>query len=749
MSGAVRVLQRFGLAAMLVLAVVAAAPAMAANRAVLVLDASASMWGRIDGTPKFLVARQAINDLLGHWDKGTELGITVYGHRTAGACADIQDVVKIGPVNPKRIRNTLARIKPKGKTPMTAAVRHAAEALDYTRERATVILLSDGEESCDLDPCKVAEQLERDGKDLTVHVIGLDIKNDKTKAELTCLAARTGGTLTLVDSTASLTGALTALAAVTAGPAAILPVEAGPQAGPTTPPPTASPPPVPEAPLTFRATLGKAGPAVASGLFWQLYREDTRPAPRSPDSLGPLVAKSYDEVWQPAAIAPGRYVLVATLGDTVTRQPVEVTAASQAMTLAIEAGTVAAQATEIPGGPPITMGLTWRVANATQPRVAYGYAAAPQFIIPPGPYVMHVTYGGVSAEQPFTVKVGDTASLAMVLGSGLLKLQAKAAAEAPPATKDVTYSVYPEGAPQRVAHGYDPIGLFRLAAGRYRVVANLGGGSAEQVVDLAAGTVVEATLVVGVGTLDVTARPAADAPPATSGVRWQVFPEGDERPRVASDQARTQFTLPIGRYRVVARLGKVQVEQTIEIAAGQAATAALVLNVGTVAPTAIYAADAPKPRDGLNWTLFDAVRGADGKRSVMASSSELTPGFVVPAGNYLLMVEAGLAHDEKPVEVTAGATVTPAFDLQAGSIIAEAKAGGAILREGLGWDLLRKVESLTGDVLEGLGSNYDPRPVWIVPAGRYLVRVGRGETTREMEVTVTAGKPSRVTLSLD
>lgn len=744
MGGAAQLVQRLGLAMVLLLALAGLAPAVAGNRAVLVLDASASMWGRIDGIAKFQIARKAIVDLMSRWDKGTELGLTLYGHRTSGVCSDIQDLVKIGPVSAKKIRTALAKIRPKGKTPMTAAVKHAAEALDYTRRPATVILLSDGQETCDLDPCKVAAALEQDGKALTVHVIGFDIKEAKTKAELTCLADQTGGTLTLVDSAVSLASALTAVAALTAGTAAAAPPAA---VEPETPPPAPPPPAVPQAPLTFKATLGKDGPAVTAGLFWGLYREDA--APRSPDSLGALVAKSYDEVWQPPVIVPGRYVLVATLGDTTTRQIIEVTSAPQTVSVVIEAGIVTAQATEVQGGPPITAGLSWRVASATQPRVAYGYAAAPRFIIPPGPYVMHVTYGGVTAEQPFAVKLGETAEIAMVLGSGLLKLQARPAAEAPAATQDVAYSVYPEGAPQRVAHGYDATGQFRLAAGRYRVVANLGEGSAEQVVDLAAGTVADVTLVVGVGTLKVAARPAPDAAPATGGVTWKIYPEGADQRRAASDQASPQFTLPIGRYRVVAELGKARIEQSVEIAAGRTVEADLVLNVGTVAPTAIYAPDAPKPREGLNWTLFGAARGADGKRSVLASSSELTPGFVVPAGLYLLVVEAGLAHGEKPVEVKAGETVTPDFDLQAGSIIAEATAGGATLREGLGWDLLRKVESLTGDVLEGLGSNYDARPVWIVPAGRYMVRVGRGETTREVEVTVTAGKPSRVTLSLD
>ena len=47
-----------------------------------------------------------------------------------------------------------------GKTPLTAAVKQAAEALKYTEDKATVILITDGLETCEADPCALGKELE-------------------------------------------------------------------------------------------------------------------------------------------------------------------------------------------------------------------------------------------------------------------------------------------------------------------------------------------------------------------------------------------------------------------------------------------------------------------------------------------------------------------------------------------------------------------------------------------------------------
>ncbi|MCF6315239.1 MAG: VWA domain-containing protein [Marinosulfonomonas sp.] len=130
------------------------------SRAILVLDASGSMWGQIDGKAKITIAQEVIGELLQSLPADQELVLTVYGHRHKGDCSDIETVILTGGDTRDAIRAAVNAITPKGKTPLSAAVIQAAEALKYTEERAAVILISDRRETCDLDPCEVGRSLE-------------------------------------------------------------------------------------------------------------------------------------------------------------------------------------------------------------------------------------------------------------------------------------------------------------------------------------------------------------------------------------------------------------------------------------------------------------------------------------------------------------------------------------------------------------------------------------------------------------
>ncbi len=186
-------------------------------QAILVLDGSGSMWGLINDTPKISVAQEVIRDLLGDWDPNVDLGVTAYGHREKGNCADIETLVPIGPVDRDRVMAAIEGLNPKGKTPLTDAVRQAADALRYTEERATVILVSDGKETCDADPCAVAQELEASGIDFTVHVVGFDLDAEE-KTQLQCMADNTGGKFLSADNASELREAMTATVQLVAEP---------------------------------------------------------------------------------------------------------------------------------------------------------------------------------------------------------------------------------------------------------------------------------------------------------------------------------------------------------------------------------------------------------------------------------------------------------------------------------------------------------------------------------------------------
>jgi hypothetical protein len=141
---------------------------------------------------KIEIARKALKNVVKEWSPNVELGVTAYGHRKKGDCNDIENIIPVGKVDKNKVIKTVMSIQPKGKTPISRSLRKAAEALKYTEEKATIILISDGKETCDADPCAAAKELEKKGIDFVTHVIGFNV-DKKTDKQLECIAHATGG----------------------------------------------------------------------------------------------------------------------------------------------------------------------------------------------------------------------------------------------------------------------------------------------------------------------------------------------------------------------------------------------------------------------------------------------------------------------------------------------------------------------------------------------------------------------------
>lgn len=184
-----------------------------------VFDASGSMWGQVDGTTKIEIARDVFNDLSQSWAGSDQaVGMIAYGHRRRGDCSDIELLERPSVEAAQSLAERVQELVPRGKTPLSQAVRMAAEEMKFTENAATVVLLSDGIETCNLDPCAVGAELEQLGVNFTAHVIGFDIQSDAEKAQLQCLAENTGGLYIDARDAGSLSDALTTVTASTTEP---------------------------------------------------------------------------------------------------------------------------------------------------------------------------------------------------------------------------------------------------------------------------------------------------------------------------------------------------------------------------------------------------------------------------------------------------------------------------------------------------------------------------------------------------
>jgi len=184
-----------------------AAPARAENNVIVVFDASNSMWGQIGGVAKIEIARDVLGGLISGWDRDINIGLVAYGHRS-NECTDIETLIPPGPLDAGEFIRQVQGLVPRGRTPLTAAVEHAAEALSYRDSPGTVILISDGVESCDRDPCLIADTLARSGLNFTAHVIGFGLGADEDRETLACIAEATGGVFVAADDAGQLTAAL-------------------------------------------------------------------------------------------------------------------------------------------------------------------------------------------------------------------------------------------------------------------------------------------------------------------------------------------------------------------------------------------------------------------------------------------------------------------------------------------------------------------------------------------------------------
>ncbi len=186
--------------------------AQAQDDLMVVFDASGSMWGQVDGQAKIEIARSVFADISADWESvGQSVGLIAYGHRRKGDCSDIELLSPPSTSTTSDLAEVVQGLSPRGRTPLTQAVRMAAEELKYTENAATVVLLTDGKETCDLDPCAVGAELERLGVNFTAHVVGFDIREQADKAQLQCLAQATGGRYIDARDATSLADALTSV----------------------------------------------------------------------------------------------------------------------------------------------------------------------------------------------------------------------------------------------------------------------------------------------------------------------------------------------------------------------------------------------------------------------------------------------------------------------------------------------------------------------------------------------------------
>ncbi len=209
-------------AALVVGLCVAATPAPSERTLELILDASGSMNARLaGGATRIAAAREAVATIAGKLPADLRIALRVYGHqspREKHDCDDTQLVVPFGRVADVRaaIAHAAAAVRAQGYTPITRVLGLAAKDLAAAGPgEHVIVLVSDGKETCDGDPCATAQALRAANARLVVHTIGFNV-DSAARAQLQCIATASGGTYHDAAGADDLAAAL-AQAAVAAG----------------------------------------------------------------------------------------------------------------------------------------------------------------------------------------------------------------------------------------------------------------------------------------------------------------------------------------------------------------------------------------------------------------------------------------------------------------------------------------------------------------------------------------------------
>lgn len=178
-----------------------------------VFDASGSM-GTTDLTtkePHIARVKRALHRILAEIPPARRMGLIIYGEGNYNQCDSIALKFRPQPNAGPAIVSEVDKVQPAGRTPLTQSIRDAAGVLDFRHNPSVIVLLTDGEETCDGKPCETANALKADAADLTIHVIGYRHRDAAGLGAVfgaRCLAEETGGLYLSVETEDELTEAL-------------------------------------------------------------------------------------------------------------------------------------------------------------------------------------------------------------------------------------------------------------------------------------------------------------------------------------------------------------------------------------------------------------------------------------------------------------------------------------------------------------------------------------------------------------
>ncbi len=578
--------------------------------AMLLIDGSGSMWGRLepDRRAKVDLIREQLTGVLAAVPN-VRVGVASYGHRRRGDCRDAEVIASVNGPRDAAVA-AIAKLDPRGKGPLVAGLTAAMADIGQTRP-AAVLLITDGVDNCQQDACAAAAELAKSAPGVPIHTVTVGV-NPSDWPRLSCIANATGGSVFEARDPASLAAAIDAASKI-----AMLAPDAPADPTVATAPP--SPPPPGAASLRATLALNEGAATFAAPARWRVYPRGGKT--KLSEAEGPELSVKLE---------PGNYEIEAEVGRVTARRTVSLEAgAQQNLSVPLNAGRLIVKASNVRGAPASATAIVTIAPNDDSDETVSAsivHSGAADVVLPPGSYKVTIADSAIRRLENVALTAGQAKTIDAVLDAGRLELSAAGADGA--LLDDVTYRISaddPESADGRrdVARARAARPAFTLPAGTYYVEASSGAGRVRDRVAVGAGEIITRTLALPLVGVKLSAEIAGSPAGFGQGLVYRIAElDGDQREVVRSLQPTIETALLPGRYRIAARLDAhhITAEREVTIEAGKPAIIVLAIPAGEVR------LKAQAGGGDVYWEILDAAGKSVWRSQLAEAKALLAPG---------------------------------------------------------------------------------------------------------------------------
>ncbi|UKS64955.1 VWA domain-containing protein [Rossellomorea marisflavi] len=157
----------------------------------IILDSSGSMNALVGDKTQMDLAKEAIDEFVSNLPEGVNISLRVYGHKGTGSeadksksCSGIEQVYGFDQYDSAAFDKAINQFKPSGWTPIGESLKQSFQSFEkYDGKTNTnlIYLVSDGIETCDGDPVKVAKDFADSNVSPIINVIGFNVDSSAQK----------------------------------------------------------------------------------------------------------------------------------------------------------------------------------------------------------------------------------------------------------------------------------------------------------------------------------------------------------------------------------------------------------------------------------------------------------------------------------------------------------------------------------------------------------------------------------------